>query len=357
MRRADIIRGLHDVLGEPAEIETPDQSGQPWLRVKYGQDPQEIFGVVRASTGDRRVIVKINPEQGIGQTLIPWILREHSIDLPGYAGSALAAEVSATGEREPAAYSLWALRDVLPVEVGRFSVGAQTALVLEDLGEVTGLDPSGAVARWPLERLEAAVIAAAGFHAATVGRDYPWAPLRPSTRTLLADASIYRGILDDAASRFPDIVTPSVHAQRSATIDTISRWHRAKDAMPATLVHNDFNQRNVGVRDSGQIVVLDWELARVNTPQRDVAELLTFTLDAHTELDELLHLLAVHWQALADNGLEVDPEVYARAAAAEFRVQSIDRVGMQLLFGAAFDLAYLRRINRTVDHLVSLTAQ
>jgi hypothetical protein len=29
---------------------------------------------------------------------------------------------------------------------------------------------------------------------------------------------------------------------------------------------------------------------------------------------------------------------------------------MQLLFGAAFDLPYLTRINRTVDHLVALSA-
>ena len=60
-------------------------------------------------------------------------------------------------------------------------------------------------------------------------------------------------------------------------------------------------------------------------------------------------------QALADSGLVVDPDVYSAAAAAEFRVQSIDRVGMQLLFGAAFDLPYLTRINRTVDHLVAIT--
>ena len=63
------------------------------------------------------------------------------------------------------------------------------------------------------------------------------------------------------------------------------------------LDHNDFEVSSAmsGFRDSGEVVVLDWELARGSTPQRDVAELLTFTLDAHTPMDELLHLLAVHW--------------------------------------------------------------
>lgn len=352
MRREDVVTGLRALFGVEPELQVPDTPGQPWVAVKYGEEG--LNGVVRAQVGDRTVIVKLNPERGIGQTLIPWIVQEFSVSLPRpYADFEAAAVTSDTGERERAAYSLHTLRDVLPIELGRFG----TALVLEDLGDIAGLDPSGAIARWPVEHIEQALIAAAGFHAATRGRDYPWTVQRPSTSTMWADRDLYLAQLDDAATRFPDIISETVHTTRRRTIETMQDWHPAKDAMPATLVHNDYNQRNVGFRDSGEVVVLDWELARVDTPQRDVAELLTFTLDAHTELDEILHLLGVHWQALADNGLEVDPDLYARATAAEFRVQSFDRVGMQLLFGAAFDLPYLKRINRTVDHLVALTQE
>lgn len=263
----------------------------------------------------------------------------------------MAAETSDAGEREAAAYSLFALRDVVPNELGRFTVGDETALVLEEVAATP------APFRWPTERIEKALVAAAKFHGPTSGRDYRWTMLRPSTRTTMADTDLYRAILQDAAHRVPDIVTPDVLESRLATIDTISRWHPAKDVMPACLAHNDFRPHNVVFRESGEVVVLDWSLARVNTPQRDAVELLTWTLDAHTEVDELLHLLAVHWQALADNGLEVDPGVYARAAAAEFRMQSIDRVGLQLILGAGVESPDLKRINRTVDHLVRLTAE
>jgi hypothetical protein len=357
MRIEDVAAGLRDLFGAEPDLDVPDSTGQPWVAVKYGSVPGELYGVVRARIDDRSVIVKLNPPQGIGQTLIPWIIAEHHVALPRpYGTFEAAAATSDTGEREPAAYALHALRDVLPRELGRFTAGGRTALVLEDLGEVTGLDPSGATARWPVEHIEQALICAGAFHAVTAGRDYPWTVQRPSTRTVLADHDLWVAQLQDAATRFPDVVTPQALASRLEAVETIAQWHPAKDAMPGCLVHNDYNQRNVGFRDSGEAVVLDWELARVDTPQRDVAELLTFTLDVHTQVDELLHLLGVHWQALADNGLEVDPEVYARAAAAEFRVQSFDRVGMQLLFGAAFDLPYLTRINRTVDHLVALSA-
>jgi hypothetical protein len=353
-----VVAGVQRVLGvEQVDLEVPAESGQPWLAVKYGGQHGQLFGVLRAHVPGCDVIVKINPDHGIGQTLIPWIVRERGIALPAaYHSYLAAAATSDTGRREPAAYRLPALRGVLPGELGRFEAGGRTALVLEDLGDIAGLDPSGAIERWPTEQIEEALVAAAGFHAATAGHDYAWTIGRPSTRSVLADVDLWRAVLTDAAARFPDILPPATLAQRLRTVDTIAQWHPAKDATPGCLVHNDFNQRNVGFRDTGEVVVLDWELARVDIPQRDVAELLTFTLDAHTSVDELLHLLAVHWQALADNGLSVDPEIYARAAAAEFRVQSFDRVGMQLIFGAAFDLPYLKRINRTVDHLVELTA-
>ncbi|MCU0296289.1 MAG: aminoglycoside phosphotransferase family protein [Candidatus Nanopelagicales bacterium] len=358
MRAEHVVEGLRRLLGDEPSLQIPDDAGQPWLTVKYGDDPNDLYGVLKATVADRRVIVKVNPARGIGQTLIPWIIEQQDISLPAPYGSfQAAAETSDTGVREPAAYLLPALVDVRPHEIGRFEAGGQTALVLEDLGAIDGLDASGAIERWPTEHIESALQSAAAFHAATVGRDYAWTIQRPSTSTLAADADLWRSILTDAAQRLPEVVPAGTLAGRLAIIDTIDQWHPAKDAMPACLVHNDFNQRNVGFRGSGEVVVLDWELARVNTPQRDVAELLTFTLDAHTEVDEVLHLLATHWQALSDNGLDVDPELYAAAAAAEFRVQAIDRVGMQLIFGAAFDLPYLTRINRTVDHLVAVTGE
>lgn len=358
MHKHAVVAGLRELFGAEPRLDVPSVAGQPWLSVKYGDDPDQLFGVVRAHVADRSVMVKVNPPRGIGQTLIPWIIAERQIALPSpYASFGSAAETSDTGRREIAVYGLPAVQDVLPARLGAFNADGQTALVLEDLGDIAYLDASGSIERWPTGRIELALRAAAQFHAATAGHDYGWTIPRPSTKAVLADAPLWRAVLEDAAQRLPDVLPAEALASRLESLDSISRWHPAKDVMPATLVHNDFNQRNVGFRETGEVVVLDWELARVNTPQRDSVELLTFTLDAHTEIDELLHLLAVHWQALADNGMQVDPEVYARAAAAEFRVQSFDRVGMQLIFGAAFDLPYLTRINRTVDHLVALTAE
>jgi hypothetical protein len=38
-------------------------------------------------------------------------------------------------------------------------------------------------------------------------------------------------------------------------------WHRAKDLLPGTLAHDDFNNRNVGFRPGGSCWIGNWRSA------------------------------------------------------------------------------------------------
>lgn len=67
-----------------------------------------------------------------------------------------------------------------------------------------------------------------------------------------------------------------------------------------TLVHNDFNTRNVGLRKNGEICIYDWELAMLNIPQRDVFEFLAFTLDVDCSDDRLFKLMKIHFKLLEE---------------------------------------------------------
>jgi hydroxymethylglutaryl-CoA reductase (NADPH) len=67
-----------------------------------------------------------------------------------------------------------------------------------------------------------------------------------------------------------------------------------------TLVHNDFNTRNVGIRKNGKICIYDWELAMLNIPQRDIFEFLAFTLDPDFHEDRLLKLVTKHFELLKE---------------------------------------------------------
>jgi hypothetical protein len=130
-----------------------------------------------------------------------------------------------------------------------------------------------------------------------------------------------------------------------------------KDRLPATLAHDDFNQRNVGFRPNTakpDVVVLDWELVESNIAQRDLVEMLTFVLPPTAERAQIdLHVEA-HRLALVDAGVSVERDEWVEGFRCELKVEAINRVGHQLLFAAEFPLTYLARINATIERLLDL---
>jgi hydroxymethylglutaryl-CoA reductase (NADPH) len=252
-----------------------------------------------------------------------------------------------------------ALRRILPRCYG-FATDTTTgehALFLEFLADVARLDATGAQADWPADAIDEALRAAAGWHAAfweVKEADVPWAGPRPTTQDMIADTWLWRGLLQDARGRFPYIVTDKVWRRRHTLIDTLPSWHPTKDKCPTTLVHDDFNQRNVGFRPD--VVVLDWELAQRNTAQRDLVELLTFVLPPGADRAQIDGHVEAHRRALAEAGIAkgIERDAWIEGFRCELKIEAINRVGLQLLFGAQFPLAYLVRINATIERLLDL---
>jgi hydroxymethylglutaryl-CoA reductase (NADPH) len=352
-----------------------DEVREPWIPIKYGPaSADDWFGVVPASARFERaggsgveslaLVVKVNPREGLARTLIPWIIEHKKIALDRpYWEYRTAAESDHTGAREQRLYELAdetpALRRLLPRCYGGAADTAtgEHALFLELLGDVARLDAAGTTADWPATAIDDALRAAAGWHAALWEIDNEraaWAGPRPTTADMVADAPLWRGLLDDARTRFPQIVPKRAWRRRHALIDTLPGWHPAKDRLPATMVHDDFNQRNVGFRP--QVVVLDWELVQRNTAQRDLVELLTFVLPASADRAQVDRHVEAHRRALVEAGVSagIDRDAWVEGFRCELKVEAINRVGLQLLFAAQFPLAYLARINATIERLLDL---
>jgi hypothetical protein len=363
---------LVDVVGQRPAV---DESREPWIPIKYGPaGPDNWFGVVPVTARFERspgaaaeslpLIVKVNPAEALTRTLIPWIIEQKHILLGrSFWDYQCAAEFDHTGPRESHVYQLAsttpAQRRVLPHCYGFADDAAngEHALFLELLTDLARLDATGAQAGWPPDAIDAALRAAAGWHAAFwdfADTDLAWAGPRPTTQAMIADTPLWRGLLQDAHARFPYIVTDQAWRRRHLVIDTLPRWHPAKDQCPATLVHGDFNQRNIGFRPD--VVVLDWELAQRNIAQRDLVELLTFVLPADADRAAIDGHVEAHRRALLDAGVSngIDRDLWFEGFRCELKVEAINRVAFQLLFGAQFPLAYLVRINATIERLLDL---
>ena len=121
--------------------------------------------------------------------------------------------------------------------------------------------------------------------------------------------------------------------------------------MPRTLVHNDFNPRNLGLRPGGRLVAYDWELATLDVAQRDLAELLAFTLAPEVEQDEVAHYLEVHRNAL-------DPELDRALWRSGYRLALneflLTRLQMYLMAHTHNEYAFLPAVVQTAWRLWEL---
>ncbi len=69
---------------------------------------------------------------------------------------------------------------------------------------------------------------------------------------------------------------------------------RTQLKIPETIIHNDFNSRNIAIRKNGKVCIYDWELAVINIPHRDIVELLSFVLKEDFTKNELNNYLRYH---------------------------------------------------------------
>jgi hypothetical protein len=218
-----------------------DEVREPWIPIKYGPaSPDDWFGVVPATARFERagggveglsLVAKVNPRQGLARTLIPWIIAQKSIALDRrYWEYRTAAESDHTSAREQHLYELAkdtpALARVLPRCYGGATdaISGEHVIFLEFVSDVTRLDATGAAADWPAAAIDEALRAAAGWHAAfwnIDGKHAAWAGPRPTTADMIADAPLWRGLLDDARARFPDLVTDKVWRRRHSLIETL----------------------------------------------------------------------------------------------------------------------------------------
>ena len=95
---------------------------------------------------------------------------------------------------------------------------------------------------------------------------------------MLAAAPLWRGLADYASAPFGE--WSAAFAQRQQhLVATLADWWPRLLATPHTLIHNDFNPRNVVLRattDGLRLCAFDWELVGIGLPQRDLAEFLCF---------------------------------------------------------------------------------
>ncbi len=116
-----------------------------------------------------------------------------------------------------------------------------------------------------------------------------------------------------------------------------------------TLIHNDYNPRNVAVRDKGEVCAYDWELAVINYPHRDIVEFLSFTLPSNFSRTELMYYLKYHFQLNADEA--IDWEVWKKGYVVTLKEYILSRI---LFYCAAEVVMKLKFTDRIFQNSVRM---
>jgi NADP-dependent 3-hydroxy-3-methylglutaryl-CoA reductase len=322
-----------------------------WVR-RDGDDPKQTDVVVKAKPLDREVIIEAAKLAslcggGLADVYPRWR------DWTGFKG---------VHTREPAVYRSAepALRAVLPTTFGTFEDPAREAYVIamERLGpNVILKDTADAPDGWEEAHIAAAVRGIAGVHRAWLGREDElrgegWLGEVQTAERMAAMRELWSALLDHAAAEHPELLDAAGARRLRRIIDGIPGWWARLEAMPRTLVHNDFNPRNVALRAADlSLVAYDWELATLHVPQRDVAEFLAFVLPPDAARADVTAFLDLHREAV---GGGIDPGTWREGYRLALWDFAVTRLQMYLMVHTHRALPFLERLVATTLRLIAI---
>lgn len=176
-----------------------------------------------------------------------------------------------------------------------------------------------------------------------------WLPPRRTAAQMSEMLPLWSALAANAHPAFLSWAGPELVKAHESLLCGIDRWWQPLGNNLQTLIHNDFNPRNIMLRGLPlRLCAYDWELATIGAPQRDLAEFLCFTLAPETSADDAPAWLQRYRGLLEEQtGTTIDPiewEAGFRAALCDFL---IDRLAMYAMIHRFRPQAFLPRVVRT----------
>lgn len=207
---------------------------------------------------------------------------------------------------------------------------------------------------WSNTEIDTALRGLAALHA--VWRDRwemliseSWLAPRRSSAQMAQMLPLWSALAANARPAFMSWAGPALVKAHESLLDGIDRWWQPLENNLQTLIHNDFNPRNIMLRGVPlRLCAYDWELATIGAPQRDLAEFLCFALAPETAADDAPGWLQRYRGLLEQQtGTTIDPiewETGFRAALCDFM---IDRLAMYAMIHRFRPQNFLPRVVRT----------
>jgi len=230
-------------------------------------------------------------------------------------------------------------------------------VVMEKLQHMVLMDTADEVRGWTRRNVEIALEGIAEVHSIWLGREdelqaKEWLGEVPSAAGMEEMKELWRALAEHAHEEFPELVSRQRREHLRRYIRNVGDWWSEIEAMPRTLIHNDFNPRNVALRDDDnerRLCAYDWELATLHLPQHDVAEFMCFVLREGVKKRNVDRLLDSHLKALeAASGQTLDKVAWRQGYRLALMDLAINRFGLYLM---AHTFRHYGFMERTINSL------
>ena len=230
------------------------------------------------------------------------------------------------------------------------------AVALEHVQNATHTDATANPHNWDPAALAAAIDGLAALQSVWYGRESElrstqWIGFERTAASMAEMTDLWDALAAHARARFCAWSDPSISAIHRHLIATHARsWHTLETA-PRTLIHHDFNPRNICLRrtPSGPLLcAYDWELATIGAPQRDLAEFLCFVLPHDVQRSTVEVWLERHRTGLERRtGRRIDREAWLEGFQCSLYDVLVDRLAMYALIHRIRRQTFLPRVVRT----------
>jgi thioester reductase-like protein len=357
VRRVDILStgSDHSIVSELTAWRSKRPTGLFRARLIMDDEPRDVFIKIKALDSD--VMAVGEALAGLVDPAVGRAYRRH-IGRIGFVSSH-AREIAVY--RQPDSRITKYLPRVLGT-AGDESSGTWVA-VLEDIRGAALVDSVDRPEDWGQAEIGAAVDGLAALHAVWLGRDAelqrkPWIGHVPTARAVAEMTDLWTALADHAAPHFGAWADPDIAQIHQRLVAGAGDWWRTLEEGPRTLIHHDFNPRNVCLRSTSngwigadgerlRLCAYDWELATLGAPQRDLAEFLCFVLTDGTTA-HAGHWIEYHRVALERaSGIAIDAERWTCGFRSALYDVLINRLAMYTMVHRVRRQPFLPRVVRT----------
>jgi NADP-dependent 3-hydroxy-3-methylglutaryl-CoA reductase len=241
-------------------------------------------------------------------------------------------------------------------------------IVMEQLQDVELMNTADDVSGWEPAHIDAALEGIAKVHSIWYARteeleSEPWIGSVPTTASMVEMSELWEQLGIHAAEEFPEWIVGHDLELHRRLVNRIDKWWHEIDLMPKTLIHNDFNPRNICLRKSTdpedsfgfRLCAYDWELATVHIPQHDLAELLSFVLPPDVPKEVVDHHVEVHRRALEKaTGQSIDPEQWRHGFNLSLCDLAVNRFMLYVMAHTFRHYLFMQRVTQTLRHLIRM---